>query len=304
MPARATGVSTKFRRALASASAVVVAAALLPAAAGADVVGASAAFTLQGSHGYSITVLAYSQRADGRGQVRITVHRKRAGVIYVAPATVTDTRIEADLGPVGTISAAFVPSGSIAEEKTGCSKGDFIQFEAGTYQGTIEFHGEEGYTEASATQVPVEFKPFFEPVCSGFEVSETAVFGTAGMPGARLRVRSTAPRRHLSVQFNENRPGARMTFEAQTSERHGDIAIVRGIQGATPGDGFAFGDDLRVARLHPPAPFSGSAAFHRNAARSNRWTGSLTIDFPGRSNVPLTGPGLKASLVHARRTAS
>lgn len=295
---------TWLRRGLSAASAGIMAATLLPAGAGADVVGASGAFTLQGSHGYSITVLAYSRRADGRGQVSVSVHRKRASVTYLAPATVTDARIEADLGPVGTISVVFVPSGSIGEEKTGCAKGDFIQFDAGTYQGTIEFHGEEGYTEASATEVPVEFKPFFEPVCSGFGVSETTVFGATRMPGARLRVRSVAPRRHLSAQFNENRPGARMTFEAQTSERHEGIAISRSIQGATPGGAFAFGDDLRAARLNPPVPFSGSAAFHRNAPRSNRWTGSLAIDFPGRSNVPLTGPGLRASLVHARRTAS
>lgn len=283
----------------------IAAVALLPAGAIADVVGASGAFTLQGSHGYSITVLAYSQRADGRGRVLVSVHRKRAGVTYVAPATVTDARIETDLGSVGAISVAFVPSGSIAEERSGCAKDGFIQFDAGTYRGTIEFHGEEGYTEASATEAHAEYKPFLDLVCPGLGLSgETIFFGAARMPGARLRVGSIAPRRHLSVQFNENRPGARMTFEGHTSERHGRVVISRSIQGATRGGAFAFGDDLRVARVDPPAPFSGSAAFHRNAPLSNRWTGSLAIDFPGRSNVPLTGPGLKASLVHARRTAS
>jgi len=299
-------VTRLLRRVLSAVSVVTIAAvALLPGGAIADVVGASGAFTLQGSHGYSITVLAYSRRADGRGQVLVSAHRRRADVTYFAPATVTDALIEADLGAVGEISVAFVPSGSIAEEKTGCSKGDFVQFDAGTYQGTIEFHGEEGYTEASATQVPLEFKPFFEPVCSGVSVSgETTAFGAPGTPGARLRVRSIAPRRHLSVQFNENRPGARMTFEAHTSERHGRVVISRSIQGAAPGGAFAFGDDLRLARIDPPTPFSGSAAFHRNVPLSSRWTGSLAIDFPGRSNVPLTGPGFRASLVHARRTAS
>jgi len=295
---------TWLKRALSVASAAIAAGMLLPAGAGADVVSSSGAFTLQGSHGYSITVLAYSQRADGQGEILVFVDRKRASVTYVAPATVTDAGIEADLGSVGEISVAFVPSGSIAEERSGCAKDDFIQFEAGTYQGTIEFHGEQGYTEASSMQVPVEFKPFLGLVCSGLSVSETTVFGATGMPGARLRVRSVSPRRHLSVQFNENRPGARMTFEAQTSERHEGIAISRSIRGATPGGAFAFGDDLRVARLDPPAPFSGSAAFHRNAPRSNRWTGSLTIDFPGKANVPLTGPGFRTTLVPARRTSS
>ena len=284
-------------------SAGIAAAMFFPAGAGADVVGAEGAFTLQGSHGYSITVLAYSRRADGRGQVLVFANRKRANVTYVAPATVTDARIEADLGSVGEISVAFAPSGSIAEERSACAKDDFVQFDAGTFQGTIEFHGEEGYTEASATQVPAEFKPFLDLICFGHGTAETTVFG-GSMPGARLRVRPVAPSRHLSVQFNENRPGARMTFEAQTSERHEGIAISRSIQGATPGVAFTFGDHLRTARLGPPAPFSGAAAFHRNAARRNRWTGSLEIDFPGRSNIPLTGPGFRATLVPARRTAS
>lgn len=291
---------TWLRRGL---SAGVAAAMLFPSGAGADVVGAEGAFTLHASHGYSITVLAYSRRADGRGQALVFVDRKRASVTYAAPATVTDARIEADLGSVGAISVAFVPSGSIAEERSSCVKDDFVQFDAGMYQGTIEFHGEEGYTEASATQAPAEFKPFLDLICFGHGTAETTVFG-GSMPGARLRVRSVAPRRRLSAQFNENRPGARMTFEAQASERHEGIAISRSIQGMTPGAAFTFGDDLRTARLNPPAPFSGAAAFHRNAPLSNRWTGSLAIDFPGRSNVSLTGPGLRATLVPARRTSS
>lgn len=295
--------SIRRARAFLVAAAALAACLIAPAIARCDVVGAEGAFTLQSSHGYSITVLAYSRRADGRGQALVFVDRKRASVTYAVPATVTDARIEADLGSVGEISVAFVPSGSIAEERSACVKDDFVQFDAGTFQGTIEFHGEEGYTEASATQAPAEFKPFLDLICFGHGTAETTVFG-GNMPGARLRVRSVTPRRRLSAQFNENRPGARMTFEAQTSERHEGIAISRSIQGMTPGAAFTFGDGLRAARLDPPAPFSGAAAFHRNAARRNRWTGSLAIDFPGRSDVPLTGPGFRATLVPARRSAS
>jgi hypothetical protein len=211
----------------------VIMVALLPSGASADVVGADGAFTLRGSHGYSITVLAYSRRADGRGQVLVFVERKRFGVTYLGPATVTNARIEASLGSVGRIAVTFAPSGSIAEERSACGGEDnFIQFDAGAYQGTIEFHGEEGYTEASATGVPLELKPFLDLICFGHGVSETM---GRGLPGARLRVRSIAPHRHLSVQFNENRPGARMTFEAHTSERRGSVAISRAIKGATPG---------------------------------------------------------------------
>ena len=60
---------------------------------------------------------------------------------------------------------------------------------------------------------------------------------------------------------------------------------------------FSYDPLLRTATLAPPAPFSGRASFHRGAVLENRWTGNLAIDFPGRSNVPLTGPGIGASLV-------
>jgi len=35
-------------------------------------------------------------------------------------------------------------------------------------------------------------------------------------------------------------------------------------------------------------------------AGPNRWRGNLTVDLPGSSNVPLTGPGFRADLEHPR----
>lgn len=280
----------------------VVACLVVPAAAHCNVIGADGAFTLQGSHGYSITVMAYSRRADGQGQVMVFVEKKGASVTYIAAAKVTNEGIEASLGSVGRIAVTFVASGSIAEERSDCGgRGNFIQFDAGTYQGMIEFHGEEAYTEASATQVAVELEPFLDLICAGRGWGESI---GSGLPGARLKVWSVSQRHPLVAQFNENHPGARMTFEAHMSERHAGIAISRRVEGVVPGRAFEFADGLRTARLGPPAPFSGIARFHRGAAQAARWAGSLALDFPGRSNVPLTGLGFKVTLVPARRTSS
>ena len=119
----------------------------------ADVVGAAGAFTLTGSNGYRILVLADSRRADGRGEVILFVGRRQSGVSYFAPANVTDSHIEADLGGLGHIAVQFVPSGAV-EEESACG-GDPTQFEGGVYEGSIEFNGEQGYTRASATRVRV-----------------------------------------------------------------------------------------------------------------------------------------------------
>jgi hypothetical protein len=281
---------------LAAAALAVAGTAFAAAAANADVVGTNAAFRLRGSHGYSIQVLGYSKRADGRGSVLILVGTGRSGATYLAPANVTDSHVESDLGKLGRISVQFVPTGAVEQESSPCGD-DYVQFEAGAYQGTIEFRGEEDYTAASATRVRAEIKPFLGLVCFGHGEGETI---GSGLPGAGLKVRSAS--RDLVLKVNKNRPGARVTYRAELRERRDKIGIVRSVEGAARSGAFVFSHGLSTAILDPPMPFSGAASFHRNAAVPNRWTGSLAIDFPGRSHVPLTGPGLKATLVPARHT--
>lgn len=273
----------------------VVGASSAATAARADVVGAAGAFTLTGSNGYRILVLADSRRADGRGEVIVFVGRRQSGVSYFAPANVTDSHIEADLGGLGRIAVQFVPSGAI-EEETACG-GDPTQFEAGAYEGSIEFNGEQGYTSASATRVRAEVKPFLGLACAGPGEGETR---GRGLPGARLMIRS--PARHLTIRLNKNRPGSRARYRAEIKERQGKISISRSVEGRMPGGAFLFARDLRSASLDPPAPFSGGASFSRGTTPQNQWSGSLSIDFPGNSNVPLVGSGLKVTLVPARYT--
>jgi hypothetical protein len=280
---------------LAIAALAVAGVSAAPTTARGDVVGATGAFTLHGSNGYRILVLADSRRADGRGEVIVLVGRHGSGATYLAPANVTDSHIEADLGGLGRIAVQFVPTGSV-EEESACGQ-DPTQFEAGSYQGMIEFDGEEDYTTASATRVSAEIEPFLGLVCGGHGEGET--WGT-GLPGARLMIRS--PTRHLTVRLNENRPGARVRYRGEMKERRGKIAISRSVEGWAPSGAFVFAHGLRSATLDPPAPFSGAASFRRGAAPQNRWTGSLAIDFPGNSHVALTGPGLRATLVPARYT--
>lgn len=149
-----------------AACAVALTVAAPAPAARADVIGAFGAFHLRASHGFKVTVLADSRRADGQGEVLIFVTRHRAGASYFAPATVTDSRIEADLGGLGEIDVDFVPNGEVVEERSSCGEG-FVQLEDGVYQGTIEFHGEQGFADATASRVRVEAKPFLGLVCLG-----------------------------------------------------------------------------------------------------------------------------------------
>lgn len=278
----------------------------------ADAPGASIAFQAKASNGNSIFGIAFSRRADGRGNVTLFVGKKGAVVTYFAPATVLASGVRtpsvfhppsvvrADLGALGKIDLEFVPSGVVKREHSTCDKTP-VRFEAGSYQGAFEFHGEEGYAEASATSVPASISPLLNLVCGGSVGGEA---GGQGLPGARLRLFSKSGSQTVHLQANKNRPGAAATYEATIEERSGRIKIQRAIAGRAPAASFVFSDGLRITTFEPPEPFDGGAVFRRNASPANRWTGDLTVDFPGKSDVPLTGASFAATLVPAELSAS
>jgi hypothetical protein len=253
------------------------------------------AFRLEGSNGYSIVAYAANERADGRGEIVLFVSRERAAAIYVAPALLTATSVKADLGSLGEVSLDVIPSGREKRLRSSCGdEPETTTFEPQRYRGSFEFHGEEGYTDAVA-DAPREYTRFFlDLVCGGVVSGET---GGLDLPGARLRLHSHQGSFRLSLQANKNRPGARTRFEVETHEKRRGISIWRSSMLWVGTVAFGYDPLLRTATLEPPAPFSGRASFHRNATASNRWSGDLTVDLPGRSTVPLTGNGIGATLV-------
>jgi hypothetical protein len=273
----------------------------------ADAPGATVAFKVKASNGNSIFGLAFSKRADGRGNITLFVGKKGAVAIYFAPATVLPSQskapsvihppsaVRADLGALGRVDLQFAPSGVMKREHTACDKTTF-GFEAGSYQGAFEFHGEEGFAEAAETSVPALIGPILDLGCGSIRGEA----GGSGLSGARLRLLSRRGGQVVHLQANKNRPGASTTYEATINERSGPIRIQRSVAGRAPAASFVFSDDLRIATFEPPTPFRGGAIFHRNASPANRWTGDLTLDFPGKSGVSLI-KAFDATLVPAER---
>lgn len=261
--------------------------------------GAFNAFNLEGSNGYRITVLAISSKGYRKGRVLILVGRKRRSVVYYAPAKVTNTDVEADLGALGEIDVTFQPSGEKGVAHPICDRSQRATYEEGSYVGRIDLHGEEGYTQVHAESVAYSLHPYIDFLCGSSYIGE--VWGS-GIPGARLRARRKDGREGIELQVNQNHPGARVQVSASTDERRGRIFILREASFVYPASSFDFAPDLRAASFTPPAPFSGSALYLRDAAPANRWTGNLALDFPGRSNVSLTGARFRTNLVHARLT--
>ena len=258
----------------------------------------SAVFRLEAGNGYTIIGFAGSERIDGSGSIALLVRRGGAAVWYVAPATVTPTRLEADLGALGEISAEIVPSGRKKTLRSPCSDDVVRGFEPNLYRGSFEFHGELDYTDAAATDVREYTAFYLAVVCPGRTGGEGS---GPGLPGARLRAFSRHGDRHVSLQLNKNRPGRPTFFEATLKEERGKIRIERTVTGRQPAAAFEYDPLLRKATVAPSAPFSGVAHYRRDAAPANRWTGTLSVDFPGKANVPLAGTAFSVHVVHAKR---
>src|SRR6476646_660121 len=283
------------------ALAACVATPVAPAAAeGEAETGAFGSLRLRGTNGYSMLVIAVSKPQFKHGELALFVGGKGGSAIYLAPAKVEPTAIEADLGAVGRVAVQFEPSGPPERIDARCEEYGSTTFQPGFWVGTIEFEGEEGFTRVAVARTRATVDPFFE-----FGGCGTVLIGESGgrdVEGARLIARSASARESRFLQADKNHPGSRVYLEADLEERHGGLIVDRWVGGYFPTTSFTFASPLRTGALAPPAPFAGHATFHRNAKPANRWTGNLTADFPGRADVPLAGRSFKAVLGHWNRT--
>jgi hypothetical protein len=212
---------------------------------------------------------------------------------------VTPTTIDADLGPAGQISVRFEASGPPERVHASCKRGGSLAYEPGAWVGEIEIAGEEGFTDAHRGRARAIPTPILETGCATVGIGETS---GDGVVGAKLVARSATKKRAIYLQANKNHRSARVRVEASLEERRGDLIVSREVVGSFPAASFDFDPSLQSAALAPAAPFVGSASFHRDARPANQWTGNLSVDFPGRADVPLAGHRFRSALAHAERT--
>lgn len=267
---------------------------------GEEETGAFGAFRLKGSNGYSVLVMAFSRPHYEHGEVLVWAAKRDEAVIYLVPARVTATTIDGNLGAVGRISVAFEANGAPEQVRTSCDHGGKFSFQPGSWDGTIALAGEEGFTRVREARAKAIVNPFIDIACGdGVGISEGS---GPGVRGARLVARSANSRHALFLQVNKNHRGAPVRVESSLEERRGRLLVDREVVHRYPARSFSFDPLLRIATFDPPGPFSGTATFHRNANPANCWTGNLSVDFPGRADVPLVGSRFHAALVHATRS--
>jgi hypothetical protein len=294
-----------------------VAALALPAAADTEseeLENAVAVFSAKATHGYSMLVLAGldsdeppTRGGPSRGSAIVYLFRGDDAAVYLAPpATVTADFIEGiptvtsmhvGLGKLGEMTLDFKPSGGKrAARHPHCRVGSF-PYAAGSYEGTIEFHGEQNFADVSTSKVVERPEAFLNLLCSTERTNEVS---GPRLPGARLEVQSRRPGEPV-LQVNKNRVAAPVHITAAVEEDHPRLIVFRSVIVNAPSRAFGFDRRLRHARVSPGAPFAGQAVFERDARPRNRWRGNLTVDFPGKANVRLARPGRHVVLEHAVR---
>jgi hypothetical protein len=235
----------------------------------------------------------YAPPEAPKGEIGLFLAGNHTEFTYAGPATVTSNTIDADLGALGRISVTRVPTGRIARVRRGCKPKRRTRVALEHYEGTIEFHGEEGFTDVSATSVPRDYSGL---VACG--IPEGGRPPGPSLPGARLDAELGRGEDRVELTATQGRPGARTYIGAEVEEHRGEVEIHRAVGGWASAGILRYDQHLRTATLTPDPPFAGHASFHRNVRSTEQWTGNLTVDLPGLSNQSLTGPGYRAELRH------
>ena len=254
-------------------------------------------FRLKSSNGFTIKLIALQGVMGSSTALAIVeVSDGPSSVSYATAATASEGSIDVDLGDLGHLAVSFHATGGTTTERSACDKRHALHVENGYYEGTIDFHGEDGYTEVEASRAEGDARMLLDILCGAESESGTG----PGLPGAELRVRGPRKSSLPSMIAVENDPRAPVQLEAIAGEQRGEISIERTIRMKAPRTAFDYDGKLRTAVLEPSAPFTGRARFRRMGPHKNRWSGNLSVDLPGRSDVRLTGGKLRASLFRAR----
>ncbi len=253
----------------------------------------SVELNLKGSHGFHIGAgkvgrFFYFQAANQRSvatYLNLSPKQKGSG-------------IKAKFPGIGRISVQFEPQGPSQREPpffSRCRGGGTVK-QQGQFVGTIEFHGERGYTSVSSARASGEVATTEKEIC------KRSIFDDGpDVETDRTELWAYSRSKGRSVGFSASTwspPESPLTtFGASVVERRRGMRIFRHTFASGEESQLTAGDSRPhplSATVTPPAPFHGSAEFQRTAEGDRSWTGSLSVHFPGLDRVELTGPSFDA----------
>jgi hypothetical protein len=209
-------------------------------------------------------------------------------------ANVEPGEISAHFGPLGSIDVHFIRGAGSHGYRPRC-RGDAVRFLRGHFEGSVHFSGGHGHPPVEATKAQAAPTLELQSKCTGGWVAE----GPPTLPGAELLADSVQSSTPYFEAFKVN-PHARSTIGVGINESDRGVSVSRFVQVLAPAEAFQYSHSLERTIVRPPAPFSGSGSYSAVRDRRHRWSGNLSVDFPGRAGVSLTQPPLHGFISPAR----
>jgi hypothetical protein len=253
------------------------------------------AFALE-AEGFTIVVIVSNN--DGDVDATMIVSRGRRVAFYTTPATVTAERVTARFGSLGALDYRFAPKPKGSVDCNGSEEGE------ARFEGTFNFTGENGYVHIEAGQAEGSYQVYPEPKnCPRGRLARRVVryHPHYSDKGATLQARAGSPAkgrvREVMIFDEGGRESHKVAVFAVLAEAREGMSVQRGVSMAAGSRVFRWNLEKGIARLRPPAPFSGSATFIRRGHKGHgTWKGSLSMPIFGGEPVELAGGEFRAFL--------
>jgi hypothetical protein len=243
---------------------------------------------LAGTHGYRITIFAFS------GDLIVTARKGTASVSYVLiNKGLEGDRIHARLPGVGRVFLEFHDRRhSDGRSVSGCPRSETAR--KGVFVGTVKIEGERGYTRAVSHHVRGEIQEgrgrcHRRPAAGASNADSRLLTASTSRGNGRLSF--------SAIDFPVTKMKSDLLFGASLARARGKMAIIttQNAMAQHPTD-LEIAIPPRSASVTPPAPFTGSATFQEESSKDFSWTGDLAVELPGVGEVSLAGPKFETSV--------
>lgn len=231
-------------------------------------------------------------------KVDLTLYRHGQVAAYETDVEIDDRTVKARFGKLGALDFEFTP-----KPGGGCAGAS-----EGTFHGTFDFTGERDFVEFALDHAHGTFLTRAPKQCEKaggrrlpsptFRGPVTALRRPPGpAKEAWLEAHSRRrPFRTLLIFTQPKKLGLTVFFSAFRVEKAEGMLIARGVQTSAGPGSFHWDLEAGTARLDPPRPLVGTAAFRRRAHGPVVWSGSLRAPVLGARSIRLAGPGMVAQL--------
>lgn len=266
---------------------------------------------IEASNGYDGWV-----ETEGHRRVTLSLRKGETTIEARTRGRVSRHGIDAEFGDLGRISVRFRgrrldfgPRGD-GDRKRRC-RGRGPVFESGLFSGTIQFRGENGFTQVDTKQARGFATRHYRQVCKTDPKDEASLGELFEslirlMPVTALRARDRVDGATLlfeaaAVDLRPIFGGGFLVYvhSARAIERSDGMRLTRTVSAEGGRRSFRFRRGRRAPRaatVQAPKPLTGSATYVKDPGAPAVWTGSLAAHLPGIGPVAMAGPGFKAAI--------